>query len=171
MPNWCENDLIIYGKREKILRCLETVKTEEREFDFDTIIPYPKVFKNLDKKAEEWDKKRKTEKLSSFEKRPKDGYNQGGYQWCVENWNTKWNACKVKVESVSKGKNANTIIHFDTAWSPPIGVIHELSIMFPELHFILKYYEGGMGFQGTYRVKNSVVLEDVASDYHGSRGG
>ncbi len=47
------------------------------------------------------------------------------YNWCVEHWGTKWNAC----ESEVKGED---VVEFETAWSAPVPVVEELSRMYPE---------------------------------------
>lgn len=53
------------------------------------------------------------------------------YEWCIKNWGTKWNACDSWVE--------DDIIHFDTAWSPPIPVLIALSKKYPNNEFYLEF--------------------------------
>ena len=47
------------------------------------------------------------------------------YEWCVQNWGTKWNAY-----DCSPGDGS---IEFHTAWSAPHPVIQKLSELYPEL--------------------------------------
>jgi len=47
MPNWCECDLYVEGASAKIDEFLQLVKSEESDFDFDRLIPYPEHFKKL----------------------------------------------------------------------------------------------------------------------------
>lgn len=59
------------------------------------------------------------------------------YDWCVDNWGTKWNAC-------------NTIIHgnevwFDTAWSPAIPIVKKLAELHPDCNFLLEYADEEKG--------------------------
>ena len=42
------------------------------------------------------------------------------YDWSIENWGTKWNACDVHVD------DENQVIEFETAWSMPDGVLKEV---------------------------------------------
>ena len=62
-------------------------------------------------------------------------------------------------------------ITFSTAWAPPIPVIEAMGKKFPGLEFILKYFEGGMGFQGTFVVRDGVVVQNKNEKYTGHRGG
>lgn len=165
MPNWCENDLTVRGDEKELQRFLEFVKTHTSDFDFNTILPYPESFSNMDTASSEWRKNNPPEKW--FEG-PRDGFNSGGYEWCVAQWGTKWNACDVKVEFQCKDE---VLISFSTAWSPPLPVIKALSSTFKELQFELKYYEHGMGYQGEYSVEGGEVCADVESNYTGERGG
>lgn len=131
MPNWCENDLIVTGKREDVEAFLAAAsgfdhgadkKTEENPLCFDKFIPYPQKFLDMDAAAE---KRREEIKAMSEEERaklkqdelwPKDGYNQGGYEWCVANWGTKWCACHTRKPEVKDGKRTvKAVIGFDTA--------------------------------------------------------
>lgn len=48
------------------------------------------------------------------------------YDWCCENWGTKWNAYS------DHTIDDDTII-FETAWSPPIPVLTKLSETYPDL--------------------------------------
>ena len=115
MPNWTENELTITGPDvQKILNAIRSEADgdeEARLLDFDKIIPYPKQFKELDLRAHEYQRKflaidrddperqSKLETLAAeYEVEPgtpwlKDGFNSGGYEWCCENYGTKWNAC------------------------------------------------------------------------------
>src|SRR5262245_5495863 len=121
MPNWCECDLTVEGPREVVEAFLEAVKGENGLLDFERLIPYPLRFAELDRIAREWDKQ--PEEVRRKTERPKDGYNQGGYEWCVENWGTKWNAHEVTVEGPSCwGESATAELSFSTAWSPPLPV-------------------------------------------------
>lgn len=64
-----------------------------------------------------------------------DGYNVGGYNWCIENWGTKWEAMQPQ-GVIGKFKLWFT---FDTAWSPPIPIVDALKKQYPSLHFTLTY--------------------------------
>src|SRR5262245_20469590 len=98
MPNWCECDFYISGPKEAVERFLETVKGEDSVFDFNQLIPYPEDFRKLDGSFDEWMEKLPGERDGLP---PADGYNQGGYEWCVANWGTKWNAKGASLEHES----------------------------------------------------------------------
>ena len=58
MPNWAENELTITGP--DVNKVLETMRSEAiddqdmRILDFNTIIPYPQMYRDMDKRAEEY---------------------------------------------------------------------------------------------------------------------
>ena len=141
MPNWCYGTLTVSGDAKELKRFEELVKSDRYALDADKIIPYPEEYKKLDDASREWEKKaddyakslgldrfwcgdQMSEKdRKSFYKEhgnsPKDGFNQGGYEWCLANWGTKWGFCDV---TVSKNKGEYNY-SFCTAWSPINPVI------------------------------------------------
>lgn len=50
MPNWCENEVRVYGEAERIDALLEAVKGES-DFDFDCIVPFPQELNGIDHPA------------------------------------------------------------------------------------------------------------------------
>lgn len=146
MPNWCTNTIEIVGEKEQIESLLKLMKTDRSEFDFGAVLPYPNEFATLDAIAEEWEKL-PTEARGN---RPVDGFNSGGYDWCVYNWGTKWWTENVSFGVMSEGVN----VYFDTAWSPSIPVTVELSKRFPELEFTHNFQEEGGDFSGYEKFKN-----------------
>ena len=117
MPNWTENELTITGP--DVNKVLETIRSETIEdhdmriLDFNRIIPYPQIYRDMDKRAEEYQEKlhviatddperqQKLEALGAeYGVEPgtpwlKDGFNSGGYEWCCSSWGTKWQPCHV----------------------------------------------------------------------------
>ena len=74
-----------------------------------------------------------------------DGKN--GYMWCVNNWGTKWDAGDVDIEY----NDAEILeLEFDTAWSPPEGIMEKLREKYPELSFQCFYDEPGCESAGYY---------------------
>jgi hypothetical protein len=68
------------------------------------------------------------------------------YDWCVENWGTKWD---VRGEfEITESEPSGGSGFFDSAWGPPIEAMRKLT----ELGFdvVLYYYESGVGFVGKY---------------------
>lgn len=177
MPNWCENDVWIHGPKELLDQIAEFLKTEDTLFDFNKVCPYPEDFAEMDRAARESDERikaltpeerevaRKKDPASLI--RPKDGFNSGGYEWCLLNWGTKWNTRDV----FFKRNEKSLLYKFATAWSPPLLVMGALSRCFPQVKVTIKYYEAGMGFQGKHVFLGGVVRSHLESDYHGQRGG
>ena len=119
MPNWCENELTITGPDvQKVLNAIRSQSSEDEDcriLDFDKIIPYPEMYKELDQRAHEYRQKlsaitkddpERQSKLNSlaaeYGVEPgtpwlKDGYNSGGYEWTCDHWGTKWNATGVSL--------------------------------------------------------------------------
>lgn len=147
MPNWCYNEIEVEGEDAELLRLVDFVKGEESEFDFNKILPYPAKFAEMDKEVDE--------KGINHSK----GFNSGGYEWCLGNWGTKWNAVEPSVATDGKS------ISFDTAWSPSIPVTIALSELFPTLKFTHRYEEGGCDFSGYMVIQNGEILEDVSGEY------
>lgn len=169
MPNWCENDLYVRGSKEELEKFKEAVRGtghdgEEKLICEDKIIPYPENFRLLDVAAEEYRQKYPI----GFKIPPKDGFNQGGREWCLENWGTKWGFVEVELVVESDDELQYT---FRTAWSPPNPLIRKLGEMFPNLEFEFRYFEGGMGFNGILSIKEGQAVDDRTGEYFGSRGG
>lgn len=59
------------------------------------------------------------------------------YDWCIENWGTKWNAGDTVVDS--------DVIEFQTAWSTPVPVFVELSKRLKDTSIIVHYADEDIG--------------------------
>jgi hypothetical protein len=166
MPNHVDCKIRVHGRPQKIKDFLLAVNGgPETPIDANLIIPYPKKYARQDAKAAAHNKKvQKTGKGKWM----KDGYNSGGYQWCIDNWGTKWGM--YDFSSITHYQKSMLVQCF-TAWSPPTPLIQKLGELFPDLKFTLRYYEGGSGFKGVYQVKGKKVLQDQSEDYRGSKGG
>ena len=61
MPNWNENELTITGPDvNKVLEAIRSQSGDDQDvrlFDFNKIIPYPHVYRDMDKRAEEYREK------------------------------------------------------------------------------------------------------------------
>ena len=116
MPNWCWNHLEVSGDEIQL-----------REFVEKSTI-------NIEENNE-----------FSFEGTLPRGDRKDWYEWSLENWGTKWDACEAHVDHNDIDYFAVT---FDTAWGPPINWLKNIIKDFPDLQFALEYEEPGMAFGG-----------------------
>lgn len=173
MPNHVEQDLVVTGPVATLQEFIKFAEEEEDVFSTpekvkilsaNKFIPYPEEFQKLDDAAEEAHEK--------GDYAVKDGFNSGGYQWCIQNWGTKWGIYDATIVSQKLiGKKGKIKYTSQSAWSPPLPVVDAMSKKFPDLKFDMKYYERGMAFKGHYVVQNGEVLTNEESAYHGHRGG
>jgi hypothetical protein len=131
MPNWCQNFLRVQGKKEEVEEFVRFVRSEKVDEE-KRVFDFNKIL-------------------------PEDDAESCGYEWLYDYWGTKWNSYDSNM-LISPG-----IVNYNflTAWSPPLPVIHEAGLRFPHLEFTIKYIEYGMGFKGTFRIRNGKIIEDV----------
>lgn len=163
MPNWCNNVLVVEGTKKDRDNFVKDVKSENTTLDFEKIIPYQDF---LDKKKSEWNKLSKDEKKKWIDKDFTDdgfqmwAFNNGGYNWCVDNWGTKWNADV----GDAREDNDKLIYVFVTAWSSPEPIVKTLIEKYPNLSFYLEYEETGMCFGGELSGKNGEITHEETYD-------
>ena len=138
MPNWVDNDLRIYGSDKDLKKLKELVTSEDGDFDFKKIIPPPD---HPDYNSEN------IALGSASAESPFNWYN-----WNINNWGTKWNASKSVIGEVESGLLQ---IWFQTAWSPAILVISELSTLFPEVDIEHRYFEESDFFCPLYKEESN----------------
>jgi hypothetical protein len=163
MPNHCDSDLIVSGDPKLLDEILAKFFNEEGELNCDAVIPYPDKFKRLDEAAKKWDDEKK-----GWEGRPKDGFNSGGYEWCCNNWGTKWGTYD---GSGVERKPRSFSVRFNSAWAPPTPVVNKLAEMYPTIKFSLDGYEQGAAYHYIGRWENGVQTRDEELSYRGGRGG
>jgi hypothetical protein len=127
MPNWCINTLDVSGARDDLdafaAEARGIVGGKELALSLHALVPEPEW---LDDSA--W------------------------YDWCCENWGTKWDLDEVDLyDQVTFLSYA-----FATAWSPPLPGLHQVARRFPRLLFVLRYVEPGIGFAGEGMFKGGV---------------
>lgn len=61
------------------------------------------------------------------------------YDWCVNNWGTKWNACNTYINE------CEDCIEFETAWSAPIPIYQKMAEIHPDLDFSVRWADEDIG--------------------------
>ena len=164
MPNHFWNDLSISGDAEKVKELQAFVKGRgPRYADLDpydygmgarTGVPIEAALEDPDSDVSELDFHKIIPVPMEILKK---GYGDSGYDWQVDNWDTKWNAYDLSTDS-SEGYCR---FSFDTAWAPPVLVVAQLAKLFPSLEFEHFFDESGMGFQGTNRYLEGALIEET----------
>lgn len=122
MPNWCENNIRIYGDSDKMQILVD--KFKELETNGEELMAF----------------------LLGKEDRPADYDNGGWYDYNINKFGTKWDFKYDDAEiSVSKYQIEIRVL---TAWAPPSEFLHSLCAMYG-VHARIHYDEPGMGFTGT----------------------
>ena len=164
MPNWCQNMLIVEGEANELKTFTDFIKGKDDEgknahFDFNKVISPEKDYERV---RQDWEALSDDEKViwkGCSDEPSFDHYwfNNGGYQWCVKHWGTKWNACDVSMDYLEPKKLR---IMFSTAWSPCEPIIKDLAMMFNKLDFMYEYEEWGMAFAGIYETKKGRIVNE-----------
>lgn len=195
MPNWCQNLITITGLKEDLITFKQAVRSDDRDFDFNTLIPMPKeldvTHDSVTEKAYLFmygsaaqitryastpvssgdvqafnAKTRANEALMSAVEQYKYNKDHYGcitwYEWCPENWDTKWNACDTNIEEIKEIENGqySLEIFFKTAWSCPKAIYHVIASRYPELRFHAEIDEEGGYFYGAVDIVEGVVTFD-----------
>lgn len=62
------------------------------------------------------------------------------YGWSIEHWGTKWNAYEVVAGKID---DREAVVHFETAWAPPLPVLDALAARFPKANLRLIWCDEG----------------------------
>ena len=132
MPNHCTNEVTITFKdleqKEAFRKWVDN--GEDNPLDFERILPYPKGIETV------------TDILSGKKKKVVVG-GEWNYEWCCENWGTKWNSYSWdQFESRWEDEYDEEYIdlRFETAWGPPTGILEKIHEKFPDLPYIRWFY-------------------------------
>ena len=154
MPNWCNNVVEISHGSEKMMD--RVVKAFNEGSFLNEFIPVPEDLNITAGCVGDADEQKALE-AKEQENLKKHGY-KNWYDFCVNEWGTKWDV--EPYEPITLSKNGSATLAFDSAWSPPVNAYEKLEA----LGFSVRayYYESGMGFAGIY--------EDGIDDYYELQG-
>lgn len=143
MPNWCENNLSIYGNKNDMQKFLNAIRTEEDNYSIlENLYPTPEEL-NIGDVSFNTDEQQ-------IKNQEKYGY-KSWYDWRIDKWGCKWPESSLSVgQEYTENSDDTAIIafNFETPWSPPIEAFNTISANWPSLLFCLYYEEPGMGFCG-----------------------
>ena len=126
MPNWCTNDVTIWGLEEQPAKDL--IAAAEAGKLLQWIAPMP-------------------EELEDTKAPSDDGINW--YNWRVNKWGTKWDVSCHHIDLQSEEGGTYTVeLSFDSAWSPPIQAFEVLQEKYPDIDYDIYYFEPGCDYVG-----------------------
>ena len=151
MPNWCYNRVQLSDNGETSEQFDRLCKILDGDNPFNEIYPRPDFSKIPNNKGELPKKEvRKNDKgeivweTFNFS----DGKNDDRwYHWCIDNWGTKW---EPDMHEVGYEDSEMLELVFNTAWSPPQGVVEKMREKYPNLTFQCFYDEPGCEIAGYY---------------------
>lgn len=167
MPNWCENQLSISGKKYDMDKFIDVIN-ENGEYKLLTnLYPMPSELdiESASMRGEEyWTEQQRANK-------EKYGFTDW-YSWRIHNWGCKWPESDLSVSQeygtagmTSDGTTVFTIaFRFETPWGPPIEAFEKISNDYPELLFCLYFEEPGMGFCGERVWGNGELVSSTDSE-------
>jgi hypothetical protein len=131
MPNWCQNYLEISHESPEMMERFNDAFNQGKTCE--EFIPTPPEFMDMD--SPNTNNHHLIEKYGCLD----------AHQFRTENWGTKWDFGKSEGDEEFDGDSP---YHFNTAWSPPIGLYDTLE----ELGFNVKayFYDMGASCYGAY---------------------
>ena len=150
MPNYCSNYISVRGKNSAEF----LVKRLADAFDAgelcQAVIPVPEILRDTTSPTQPGDE-------AAAEQRQAETGFSNWYDFCVNRWGTKWDInCPGECDRDEDGLGFNGT--FDTAWSPPMGVVEQLAEQGYQV--TLYYNESGMAYVGKFEDG-----EDFCYDY------
>lgn len=172
MPNWCSVNVEFYGDPEVIeeldnaFRVPQTEidpNDEYRDYDLTRVRPCPEDLKitssHFDIDVVQEDPEREALRQQYIANMEKYGH-RTWYDWCVENWGTKW---PPDVESIEGSKDHLSISGM-SAWGPPSALIAFITAQYP-VEAYLSYQEDGMCFAGIDAYVRGEMVYDGYFEY------
>lgn len=157
------DEAIIYYVTDKCTLPLRAIKEEDKELvdkkvnnRFSPKSWSEEVFMRVLERTHDMPAKKKEEFYNKGQTYVSNIRNYGHatwYDWCIENWGTKWNAYSNEQE------DEDTII-FETAWSNPEPVMLKLSEMYPEATIEHWWADEDMGSNDGHRVYRGGQIVD-----------
>ena len=153
MPNWCKNRVRVWsGMSDTETEQLNRIKEifESKDTVFGKIIPSPD-WANIPNEDGELPvriehKNTEGEVIFTTLEFPKSKKGDDRwYQFCVQNWGTKWEAydfCTMDIEEDSAE------FGFNTAWGPPEGIFDKIRENYPDVGISWFYDEPGCEIAG-----------------------
>jgi len=147
MPNHCYNRVTFYSSNEEEVAKLK--KIFEDENCFGQIIPEPD-WANLPLMSKDVEgivyDRGKVGELPVNGEFPSTGrQDDRWYDWRIQNWDTKWDCYDVEVTDDDPEQLEVT---FNTAWSPPEAICHQIREDYPDVSVSWFYDEPGCEIAG-----------------------
>jgi hypothetical protein len=137
MPNWCDNSISLTHKDPEMIKRAFNAYNDGKLLE--EFIPVPDQLKEATASFGEEYKDQNEKNVAET------GY-ASWYDYCIDQWGTKWDISPYSAEVVNDGLTLEGT--FETAWAPPLEAYRKLE----EMGFTIEatYYEPGMGFVGSY---------------------
>ena len=178
MPNWCYNRMSVTGDRESLVKLTEaitrkhdpslaetTMGVEQVDYDLSVLFPVPEelrisaMFFNTETDDPEYQ-----ELLKKYEANKAKYGHTTWYDWCLENWSTKWSP-RIEEWTINDYPNGSEIsAYYETAWSPADGLIREVSRQFPTLLFTVSSDEEGRSFSCVSAFSNGEMVAEAGCE-------
>ena len=140
MPNWCSNSITISGSTDTIKQLWDDAHVGDDFGLLNAMVPMPKELEGTTAPSEE----------------------ANWYEWCIENWGTKWDITDEGLEYIDNGDGTSVIAGwFDSAWGPPIEAYNTFLDDMDGCYIEATYEEGGMDFAGIYTDGDDQYMEGL----------
>ena len=154
MPNWCNNSITITGPADQMKTIWEQAQSNWKTENYgllNVMVPIPEALKGT-----------RSPSPDDGSQPIVDGYDNW-YDWCVNNWGTKWdiNDEGLVFEDTEDGY-ATISGWFESAWAPPITAYDKFMENNPEIQIYSIYEEGGMDFAGIYDNGDDEFMDDLS---------
>jgi hypothetical protein len=179
MPNWCNNDIRIYGDEKTIKSITNVIKSSEGKL-FQTLIGLPDNMSESDYEKHWYDTN-----LNWFGTKWDIDVDTDCFNFDIDSYDTKiefnityeitiFKLIKIKIvlpsHLIFSIREGEISFFCETAWSPPIQFLENFCRMY-KLNAYVFYSEGGVGFSGeTKLIWEDDVLSVEDNEYEYNKG-
>ena len=159
MPNWCSNNLSVYGKTEDMKKFMEVITIGDDEYSLlEKLYPTPEEL-NIGDVSFTVDEQQQT----NFDKY---GY-KSWYDWRIAKWGCKWPESDLHLgQDYTENLDGTSVVafNFESPWCSPLEAFDKISMDYPNLLFAIYYEETGMAFCGKTIWANGERVENYQAE-------